>query len=152
MHTKSTAPLVIWQDKYALGLDEIDEQHKTLFNIMNHIWEGIVHNADAASMIGFLEELERYTISHFTEEEVFMRGIEYPNIDSHIAQHHTFVQHITNEKIKAQRGQKVSLELLHFLRNWLVNHILVEDKRYEVHFHSGKRSKSILGRFFAKLR
>jgi hemerythrin-like metal-binding protein len=150
MHTKSTTRLVTWQDKYALGLDEIDEQHKMLFDIMNDIWDVIVHNTKARSIMDSLEELERYTIKHFTEEEIFMRDIEYPNFDAHIALHRIFTQHIAEEKIKVQRGQTVSLELLHFLRDWLVNHILVEDKRYEVHFHSGKRSKSILGRFFAK--
>jgi RHS repeat-associated protein len=52
----------------------------------------------------------------------------------------------------ANNAPTMYTELLHFLRDWLVNHILVEDRRYEAHFHNEKRSKSILGRFFARLR
>ena len=145
------ATLVHWQNSYALGMEEIDEQHKMLFDIMNRLWDGIVRNAPAASMTPLLEELERYTVLHFTEEETFMRSIHYPQIDAHMALHRRFVQKIQDEKAKTMNGQPTSLELLHFLRDWLVNHILVEDKRYVAQFHTEKRSPSLLGRFFARL-
>ena len=98
-----------------------------------------------------LEDLERYTVLHFTEEETFMRSIGYPQIDAHVALHRRFVQKITEEKAKTEQGERTSWELLHFLRDWLVNHILVEDKRYVAQFHTEKRSTSLLGRFFARL-
>ncbi|MDY0108243.1 MAG: bacteriohemerythrin [Giesbergeria sp.] len=148
---KLAAPLVTWQNGYALGLVEIDEQHKMLFDIMNRIWESIVRNDDATAIGSTLEDLERYTILHFTEEETFMRSIRYPNFDAHVALHRHFVQRIADEKAKAQRGERISLELLHFLRDWLVNHILVEDKRYVTQFHTEKHNRSLLGRFFARL-
>ena len=55
---KLAAPLVTWQNSYALGLEEIDEQHKMLFDIMNRIWEGIVRNADATTIGSALEDLD----------------------------------------------------------------------------------------------
>ena len=145
------AVLVTWQANYALGMAEIDEQHKMLFDIMSRLWDGIVRNARASEMTPMLEELERYTVMHFTEEETFMRSIGYPQIDAHVALHRRFVQKITEEKAKTEQGERTSLELLHFLRDWLVNHILVEDKRYVAQFHTEKRSTSLLGRFFARL-
>lgn len=42
------AVLVTWQTNYALGMAEIDEQHKMLFDIMNRLWDGIVRNARAS--------------------------------------------------------------------------------------------------------
>ena len=147
---KLAAPLVTWQNSYALGLEEIDEQHKMLFDIMNRIWEGIVRNADATTIGSALEDLERYTVLHFTEEETFMRSIRYPNFDAHVALHRRFVQRVAEEKAKAQSGERISLELLHFLRDWLVNHILVEDKRYVTQFQTEKHHTSLLGRFFAR--
>lgn len=145
------AVLVTWQANYALGMAEIDEQHKMLFDIMSRLWDGIVRNARASEMTPMLDELERYTVMHFTEEETFMRSIGYPQIDAHVALHRRFVQKITEEKAKTEQGERTSLELLHFLRDWLVNHILVEDKRYVAQFHTEKRSTSLLGRFFARL-
>jgi len=148
---RQNTTLVTWQDNYALGMNEIDEQHKMLFDIMNRLWAAIVRNADSAAVAGILEDLERYTVLHFTEEETFMRSIDYPNFDEHVTYHRKFVQKIVEEKALAQKGERVSLDLLHFLRDWLVNHILIEDKRYVAQFHSEKRSKSLLGRFFARL-
>lgn len=144
------ASLVTWQDDYALGLEEIDAQHKTLFDIMNRLWAGIVSNAALAEMAQVLQELEHYTVQHFTEEEMFMRGIGYPHFDAHVALHRRFVQKIVDEKNKILHGQRPSLELLHFLRDWLANHILVEDRRYPQQFHAEEHSTSLLGRFFGR--
>lgn len=146
------SPLVIWQEKYALGMPEIDDQHRMLFDIMNKVWDGIIRNADSSIMEIALEDLERYTMLHFTEEEIFMRNINYPHFNQHVFLHQKFVERISNEKNKAQQGQKISLELLHFLRDWLVNHILVEDRRYVELFHKEQKSKSLLSRFFGRFK
>lgn len=148
---KRNTTLVTWQDSYALGLEEIDDQHKMLFDIMNRLWSAILQKAEGQVIAGILEDLERYTVLHFTEEETFMRSIAYPDFDAHIAYHRKFVRHLLEEKAAAHAGQQVSLELIHFLRDWLVNHILVEDKRYAAQFNTEKRSASLLGRFFARL-
>lgn len=145
------APLVTWQSNYALGMQEIDAQHKMLFDIMNHLWEGIVTNADTAHIVRVLEELEHYTVLHFTEEEMFMRNIGYPHFEAHVALHRRFVQKISEEKTKILQGQHLSLDLLHFLRDWLANHILVEDKRYATQFEQEKHNTTLLGRFFGLL-
>lgn len=144
--------LVMWQDSYALGMLEIDDQHKMLFDIMNRLWDGIVRGDKPADQAVLLGELERYTVTHFLEEELFMRSIEYPRIEEHMRMHHHFVQKIIDEKKRVMQGEQVSLNLLHFLRDWLANHILVEDKRYVSQFHEEKRSTSLLGRMFASFR
>ncbi|NMG72101.1 bacteriohemerythrin [Parazoarcus communis] len=145
------AMLVTWQDGYALDLDEIDDQHRMLFDIMNRLWSAIIRRAETVELGGILEDLERYTVLHFTEEETFMRSISYMGFDEHIEQHRRFVDYIIQEKRSALAGRQVSLELIHFLRDWLVNHILVEDKRYADQFRQERRPVSLLGRFFARL-
>jgi len=149
---RKNTTLVIWQDSYALGMEEIDEQHKMLFDIMNRLWAAILDNAEGRRLATILEDLERYTVLHFTEEETFMRSIGYPDFDDHVAYHRKFVRKLMDEKEAAHAGRPVSLELIHFLRDWLVNHILVEDKRYAAQFNKEKRNSSLLGRFFARLR
>ncbi|NMG50590.1 bacteriohemerythrin [Azoarcus communis] len=145
------AMLVTWQDGYALDLDEIDDQHRMLFDIMNRLWSAIIRRAETVELGGILEDLERYTVLHFTEEETFMRSISYMDFDAHCEQHRRFVDYIIQEKRSALAGRQVSLELIHFLRDWLVNHILVEDKRYADQFRQERRPVSLLGRFFARL-
>ena len=64
--------MVAWSSAYALGLEEIDVQHKMLFDLINALWDHIVQQSpkEGATPLG---ELERYTLSHFTAEETFMR-------------------------------------------------------------------------------
>lgn len=93
-----TTPLVTWKSSYALGMSEIDEQHRTLFEIMNKMWQAIVHNEKQSTMVEILQALELYTVQHFTEEEVFMQSFNYPNFDKHILLHRHFIQKLPMRK------------------------------------------------------
>ena len=148
---KQNLTIVTWRDEYALGMSEIDAQHKTLFEIMNRLWDAIVRAAPPAEIGVILDALENYTVMHFREEESFMRNIHYPKMRAHVELHRHFVKRVREERIAALDGRPSSLELLHFLRDWLVSHILIEDKSYAVQFRAEKRSQSVLARFFAKL-
>lgn len=143
------AALVTWSDDFALGMQEIDEQHRVLIELINRVWVAVVKRVDRAEALPILEELERYTITHFTAEEVFMREIAYSGFREHKIEHDTFVSRIAAEKAKIAGGQPVALELVHFLKDWLINHILVGDKAYADQYR--KQSSGILGRFFKRL-
>lgn len=112
--------LVQWDDSYSLGLEQIDDQHKVLFDIMNQLWSAIVRRAEGSEMQRILDELERYTVSHFSAEEAFMLSAGFAGVDEHRRQHAGFVERIRSARSDLRQGKEVSLELLHFLRDWLV--------------------------------
>lgn len=143
--------LVRWEESYRLGLDEIDDQHKMLFDIMNHLWKAIVRRAGAEEMASIINDLEQYTISHFTAEEAFMRSHGHSDFAQHKKQHDSFVARLREARLAAGQGRTVDLELLHFLREWLVNHIMVKDRAYAKEHELTAQPKSFLGRFFKKL-
>ena len=63
--------MIRWQDKYALGVVEIDEQHRRLFEIAGEIEvllndEFITDKYD--DIVAILGELKDYTIQHFKDE------------------------------------------------------------------------------------
>lgn len=142
--------LVQWEEGYSLGLEQIDEQHKTLFTIMNRLWSAIVRRAEAVEMDTILGELEQYTVSHFTAEETFMRAAGFSGFEDHKKQHEDFIARLQGARAGAQSGKHISLELLHFLRDWLVNHIMVQDRAYANEYAKATQPKSFLGRFFSK--
>lgn len=147
----SRESLVAWSDAYSLGLPEIDDQHKVLIDLINQLWDAIIKRARPEEMLTIVEELEKYTISHFGAEETFMRMTGYPEFDRHKKFHDDFVARIGAEKKVVQAGGHLSLELLKYLRDWLINHILVADKAYaEVHRRRNE-PQTMLGRFFKKL-
>lgn len=143
--------LVQWEESYRLGLKEIDEQHKVLFDIMNELWMAIVRRASSSEMLGIVNELERYTVSHFSEEERFMQGINYSAFEAHCAQHAAFVERIHAARVELLNGKQIDLQLLHFLRDWLVRHIGSEDRSYSNEFEGSRHGVGTLGRFFRKL-
>jgi len=147
--------IVVWLDGYALGLPEIDAQHKVLFDLMNALWGTLIVRAPAAQTLAIIRELERYTIVHFIEEEAFMRQAGYTGFDAHKAAHDRFVARVAEEKARIEAGHPFGLEILHFLKDWLVQHILVEDRRYVDEYRVAQRAASAapggLGRFFRRL-
>ena len=44
--------LMAWEEKFCLGLDEIDEQHKSLVDLINQIWESIIKKSDNSVIFG----------------------------------------------------------------------------------------------------
>lgn len=142
---------VTWQNAYSLGIPEIDEQHKTLFELINKLWDALVKRSSIESQLLVIEGLEHYTIAHFAAEETLMRVIKYPKLDAHKQTHDKFVQRIAEEKTRLLAGNGLSLDVLYFLKDWLVNHILVDDQDYAGFSQAIMRSStSIITRFFER--
>jgi hemerythrin len=124
-----------WSDEYSVGVEEIDAQHKTLFDLLERLREAIHAKHGSAACIEILDELVAYTKVHFTLEESLMRLAHYPDLAAHQQRHRDLVAEVEAmyEKIH-NGGGAISFELLHFLRTWLTKHILNEDMRYAEHF------------------
>jgi len=125
-----------WSDEvYSVGIPEIDEQHKMLFNLVNTIHAAIYEHKGTQACVGVLEELADYTRVHFALEEKLMQQGHFPGFEAHRVLHHNLVKEVIAllEEIHAGHA-KISFQLLHFLRNWLKNHILGEDKKYAEFF------------------
>jgi len=113
-----TKEFMPWSEEFSVGIQEIDEQHKILANLVNHLFsEAILKKPDHAVIDGILNELIQYTIIHFAVEESLFRIFDYPDGNSH-QQHH---DQLKNEVIKIQEkfknGATVDIELMNFLKN-----------------------------------
>lgn len=143
--------LVTWSDEFSLGMQEIDAQHSVLIDLINQVWIAAVKRPDRAEALRILDELEKYTITHFTAEEIFMREMNYRNFREHKEEHAQFVARIVEERAKISAGAAVTLDIVRFLKDWLLNHILVSDKEYAQDFKLRSQPTSTLGRFFKRL-
>lgn len=144
-----TQHLIDWNSAYSIGLDEIDDQHKVLFDIINGMWASVINREKGAPLLDALDELERYTVTHFTAEEAFMRSHGYSNFEVHKKQHDQFISRVRSERQSIEAGGPVSLDMINFLKDWLINHILVQDKAYAAEFKNKKLG--VLGGFFSRL-
>ena len=149
----SKQSVAAWSDDYALGLDEIDEQHKYLFSLINEVWLGLVNKTNAETAMRLVTALESYTVTHFSAEEAFMLEQRYSRFAEHKAEHEKFIGRIAREKAAVAAGKPLSLELVHFLRDWLVQHIRFTDRAYADEFRDREKvaMKGSLGKFFRRL-
>ncbi|MDR2925441.1 MAG: bacteriohemerythrin [Azoarcus sp.] len=130
-----------WSDHFSVGIPEIDEQHKTLFNLIDKIHTAILERKGTAACAEVLDELVDYTRIHFGLEQSLMHMGKYPEYDAHCVLHRELVTEVESLQSKIHSGQAaISFELLHFLRTWLTKHILGEDMKYAAFFASNELS------------
>lgn len=144
------AAIVSWDPSYSVGMEEIDAQHQALFSTINRLWNAIVGKGSQDEVLGLIDELERYTVAHFSAEEDFMQASGYPGFPAHQELHQHFVQRIAAEKAAVVAGKSISLDLLRFLKDWLVQHIQGEDLRYAAHVRQAPAQGGSLGAFFKR--
>ncbi|MFI3219501.1 MAG: bacteriohemerythrin [Methylococcales bacterium] len=124
---------VEWSNELSVGIEEIDEQHKVLVNLINRLFdETVVHQAGTSVVMEeILHELIEYTVIHFAVEESLFRIFHYPETETHTRHHDELKAQVLDIQKKVKQGEAaVNTELLMFLKRWLTNHILQEDKLY----------------------
>lgn len=118
-----------WNSSYETGIQIIDEQHKQLVEILSNLFESMRVGLGFKQIQHTIMELKDYTITHFSEEERYMKEINYPNYVEHVEVHKYFIENVEDFAKKYENGEiAISLQILDFLKNWLVNHILTVDK------------------------
>ena len=122
-----------WDEKYAIGIDKIDEQHKRLFAIAQETEDllDLPSRVDKYDdILKLIDELKDYVNFHFSEEEKVMKEIEYKKYFTHCIHHHDFVIKIrkTNLKEIDEHQEEQIRKLLDLVNNWLVAHVMHEDR------------------------
>lgn len=121
------------KDEYYIGINQIDEQHKKLFQIADDTYE-LLNNAYIADkydhIVALLDELKEYTATHFAEEEAYMESIKCKKILSHKIEHHEFLEKINDIELNdlEMNQEGIIMDILNFVYDWLVHHILDTDK------------------------
>lgn len=126
---------VKWQDEYSVGVDEIDEQHQKLFAIYNELSSSADGEGQKEAVSRCLEDLGGYLDYHFKSEEKFL-GRDPELVASHRSLHYGFVKRVLSMTGNLTDPEAVTFDLLFFLSNWLVNHILNEDRAAFAHLRS----------------
>jgi hemerythrin-like metal-binding protein len=125
-----------WYKRYSVNNNDLDKHHKTLFDIVNRLYDTWSGHDKANCLDSLIEELVSYSNYHFTAEEQHMRNIGYKHIDKHIIEHRNFKQRtIQLQQVAHKNKPNVTEELIEFLVHWLLHHVIVEDKKYSVHLN-----------------
>jgi len=122
--------LIQWTEKYATGVDEIDNQHKEIFNQLNRLHDAITSGLGKEVIEDIIEFARDYAASHFAFEESCMEKYQCPVARQNKEAHKQFIESINRirEKVSEDTDDAASvLELYHDLREWIQSHILKID-------------------------
>lgn len=123
--------MIKWDEKYSVGISIIDEEHKELIRIMNEAIVVKQHDDNFDEISKLLKELTAYALKHFSTEESFMAEFNYAEFQYHKEEHHDFSKKCIaycNRVIEGDRH--IANEILEYLKQWLVNHIQITDRKY----------------------
>jgi len=126
---------VNWNDSYSVSINQIDEQHKKLFTIINNLFDAMKQGKGNVVLGKVFKELEEYTRLHFATEENLMKIHNYPKFTRHKMEHERLVQQVKDLSNQFQNGSAaLSIKVSNFLKEWLINHIRKSDMEYSAYF------------------
>jgi len=127
--------LITWSDNYSVKVKEIDNQHKKLADLINQLHDAMKEGKGKEIIGNVLNELVNYTVYHFGYEEKLFDKYGYPEAKIHAREHNDLVEKVKLYVKDYQSGKGVlTLEIMNFLRGWLMNHIGDTDKKYSSFF------------------
>jgi hemerythrin len=104
-----------------------------MINFINTIELVLQKPEEKEMLMEVLDQLHEYSINHFIREETIQRKIEYPQSLNHRNSHSTLLadlEKLIGEIKESESTEEISArspEIINFLRNWLINHVLNED-------------------------
>jgi hemerythrin len=126
--------IVRWHNSYSIGIPLIDAQHQELINLTNKLYEGCMSGREASRVV-FLKTIRGavdYIGYHFSTEEKIMERVSYPYAEyiAHKQQHKDFVREVLREVDDFSSGKKFTPNaFVYFLKDWVLTHIAVTDKK-----------------------
>ncbi|OGQ99656.1 MAG: hemerythrin [Deltaproteobacteria bacterium RIFOXYD12_FULL_55_16] len=126
-----------WQDRYSVGIGQIDDQHKQLINMINELNDAMLTGKGKNVLMTVLNKLAEYCVSHFAVEEKLFDVHVYPETADHKEKHHKMTTKVKALIGEVQSGKStISIEVMNFLKNWLDKHIMETDKKYGPYLNS----------------
>ncbi len=133
--------LIQWNENFSVRVNEFDTHHKKLLALISNLYEKMEVGAGNEVLATTLGELINYTEYHFGAEEKNFHKYDYPEKEAHIKQHNALVKKAKDLHSGIINNEGVlSIEVLDFLQDWVVNHINKIDKKYSGFF----QDKSII--------
>jgi len=124
--------MIEWEDAYAVDWGVIDNDHKTLFKLINKFNRNVPHFRSPEEMVPYIESLRKYTQSHFKREEMLQEKVGYSFHEDHKGEHAALIEKLDGLAAVAMRANDdtitdAAMDLGSFLADWLTTHVIEND-------------------------
>lgn len=125
--------LVIWAEKYSVGVDRLDKDHIVLASLLNHVDEAKRFLTDERIVGQVISAFVDHAFTHFRREERLLEKYRYPDLANHQKLHQSLGQELGHLVAAHERSldPAISDEIVNFLCVWLDDHLLKADMRYK---------------------
>ena len=127
---------IAWNDEFKLGYEQVDEQHKRLFELLNTLVSQCIDGSNADKLKETLDFLVDYTVHHFYDEESLQVQFMFPDYKRHKKLHDDFKETVTSlvrRFTESGSSEILSSDVNRIIVRWLVGHIRQEDKKIGDH-------------------
>ncbi|MGV1100183.1 bacteriohemerythrin [Thiovibrio sp. JS02] len=122
--------IIEWDQKFSVGIKEIDDQHKVLTEILDDLYNAMLKAKGREVAQATLDRLFTYTKTHFTTEERLFKKYCYPEEEKHKAEHEAMLKRLNKFQRESKDGKAISVDLMLFLKGWFIDHLQTTDHRY----------------------
>jgi len=130
-----------WKDSYRVGMQPLDDQHKQLMEMVHDLYNAMRAGRGNEVLGSLFNNLLEYTRTHFAAEEELMRQCGFPGLSEHRQLHERLTRQVLESAEQFRAGKTgMPVHTAMFLKEWLVDHIQVMDKKY-VPFMSSKTDR-----------
>ena len=122
----------VWKKRYEVGIPSIDQQHKTLFSLIEKVTTPLGGgNEDSNDLEGRLGELLSFAREHFAGEEEKMIKTDYAEYERQKSEHEKILKELDDyyNRLCTNR-EDTEVDFLEYLKGWIVTHTLAEDRKY----------------------
>lgn len=117
-----------WQDKFDVGLDAIDMEHRNLLKCINKLITA--QSLERPIILKLADEVSLYAQFHFLSEENLMCLTHYPDLAKHSESHRVLLKQLAGKRRHLEQSKSGLQEYVTFLVKWFIDHTQTIDKEF----------------------
>ena len=125
-----------WQEKFDIGIDAIDVEHRNLLTCINKLI--IAQNLDKSIILKLADEVNLYAEFHFLSEENIMCLTHYPDLTNHSLYHRILIKELKNKRRNLEKSLDGLQDYIRFLVKWFIDHTQTTDRELSAYLKAFK--------------
>ncbi|WP_300761206.1 hemerythrin domain-containing protein [Helicobacter sp. UBA3407] len=125
--------VLAWSEEFSIKNQHLDEQHKSFIQLLIETKNFVKSTSPnkAQELESRMNAVIESAKEHFNDEEKYMQHIGYPFLNQHKTRHRELVSNLSMLLMDLEDIEHTAKEFYECLHNWLIAHILTEDKQIE---------------------
>ncbi len=124
-------PLIGKNKTLLTGIEEMDEQHQRIIDMVNDIFEAFRNNAKRANIKESLKTLIDYSSWHFSNEERYFEEFGFEAKEAHKKSHNEFTSELQKFSKSYDKGRAQNYEaFMLYVKHWIESHFANDDQKY----------------------